>query len=327
MRPLDTPPPQPFRPVVRARPAAALALCALLAAMFALAAVPAAPAAASPPYANPSTAEIRTKLAAAAVARDIPPKVLYAIAFQESSWRQFDAKGRPLVSRDGGIGIMQVTSYGSYDVDRLKADIDYDIAAGADILLGKRQWTPVIGDGSPFCYETWFYAVWAYNGWVAGNPYPYTVWGHIVAGPQGWWVGVPVTPVPATALGNGLGVTIPTPLPAHYWSPVPLPKPQLGAPKAPARVRAGAPFAVSGTLSPQHPAGAQSVAVRCYLRAGAAWVLKRTVWATNADTGDATLYGARLVLGTPGRWRLRAYAPADADHGAALSSAAPVTVT
>ena len=28
---------------------------------------------------------------------------------------------------------------------------------------------PVIGDGDPRCYEHWFFAVWAYNGWVRDN--------------------------------------------------------------------------------------------------------------------------------------------------------------
>ena len=208
---------------------------------------------------NPSTAEIRAKLQDAAVGRGVPPEILYAIAFQESTWRQFDANGDPLIGFDGlGIGIMQVTSYVAYDLDveRLKTDIDYNIASGADILLEKRTWTPVIGDGDTRCYETWFYAVWAYNGWTADNPYPYQVWKHVADGPEGWWTGVPVTPVPKSSLVNGLGVTTPTPQPAHYWSPTPLPKPTLSAPRAPARVKAGVRFTVSGTLAPRHAAGA-----------------------------------------------------------------------
>ena len=307
------------------RPRSTLCATAAAAALALLSA--AGPAAAAT---NPGAAEIRAKLSAAAVARDIPPKLLYGIAFQESSWRQFDAAGKPLISADGGIGIMQVTSYGDFDVDLLKTDIDYNIAAGADILLEKWGYAPsvipVIGDGSRFCYENWFYAVWAYNGWTAGNPYPYQVWGHIAAGPAGLWTGLPVTPVPASSLVDGRGVTVPTPLPAHYWSPVPLPAPQLGAPVAPARVRAGVRFSVSGVLSPQHPAGAQSVVIRCYRRTGSRWVLKRTVAAVNADDGDVTRYQAAFALGTPGAWRLRAYAPADAGHAAASSATTSITV-
>jgi hypothetical protein len=107
---------------------------------------------------------------------------------------------------------------------------------------------------------------------------------------------------------------------------VPLPRPQLGAPQAPARVRAGARFTVSGTLAPRHPAGASSVEIRCSLKVGSAWTLARTVPATNTDAGDATRYAARFSLAKSGRWRLSAYAPADADHAAVTSAPAYVTV-
>ena len=306
--------------------AAVLACCALLAAaLVAVAGLSPAASAAT----NPSTEQIRAKLSAAAVAHDIPPKILYAIAFQESTWRQFDANGDPLLGYDGiGIGIMQVTSYElfHFDVDRLKTDIDYNIECGVQVLLEKRTWTPVIGDGDARCYENWFDAVWAYNGWTADNPYPYQVWRHIADGPEGWWEGQPVTPVPASALVDGLGVAVPTPQPAHFWSPVPLPKPELSAPRAPARVRAGVRFTVSGTLAPRHPAGASSVEVRCYRRVGSAWSLVRTVAATNADAGDATRYSAQLSLGRAGSWRLRASAPADPEHAAVTSAPSLVTV-
>ena len=83
------------------------------------------------------------------------------------------------IGYDGlGIGIMQVTTIpAGVDVARLKTDIDYNIAVGADILVAKWGYAPsvfpVIGDGNPRCYENWFFAVWAYNGWTRGNPYPY----------------------------------------------------------------------------------------------------------------------------------------------------------
>jgi hypothetical protein len=301
----------------------AVAFCMLCVAAFALQG-PLCDAAAA--IANPSPPEIRAKLHDAAVTYGIPPKILYGIAYQESTWRQFDANGDPLVSRDGGIGLMQVTSYGNYDVERLKTDIDYNITAGAEILGVKWQVTPVIGDGSKRCYENWFYAVWAYNGWVANNPYPYKVWGHVAAGPSGWWTGLAVTPVPPSSLVNGFGVRIPTPLPAHFWSPTPLPKPTLTAPRAPSVVAAGARFAVSGTLSPAHPAGTHSVQIRCYRASGSAWMLRRTVPATNQDADGATRYVARFALGKAGRWRICAYAPADAEHAAASSVRRSVTV-
>ena len=49
-------------------------------------------------------------LTEAAIEADIPPEVVKAIAWEESDWQQFKA-GKPNVSFDGGIGIMQVTDY------------------------------------------------------------------------------------------------------------------------------------------------------------------------------------------------------------------------
>jgi hypothetical protein len=311
--------------------------CAVVTALLAvvclgLAAVTAAPAAAGP-YANPSPAEIRGLLNAAAVGRDIPPKIVYAIAFQESTWRQFDAGGDPLIGSDGkGIGIMQVTTIpDGVDVDRLRTDIAYNIAVGTDILIEKWGYgaagaIPLIGDGDRRCYEDWFYAVWAYNGWTRTNPYPYRVWEHVRTGPQGWWTGVAVTSVPKTRLVNGLGITIATPQPEHWWSPTPLPKPKLSAPRVQKRVAAGARFSVSGTLSPQHPAGAHSVELRLSRWSGSRWVLRRTVLTTNRDAGAATRWAVTFSLARTGRWKLVASALPDADHSAATSRAAFVTV-
>ena len=117
---------------------------------------------------------------------------------------------------------------------------------GADILVAKWGYAPsvfpVIGDGDPRCYENWFFAVWAYNGWTRGNSYPYTIWGHIKDG-RGLWTGLAVTPVPTAWLVNGFPVApVSTPQPAHWWSATPLPKPTLSAPRAQKRVAAGARF-------------------------------------------------------------------------------------
>ncbi|MGE5228651.1 MAG: hypothetical protein ACM3MJ_02915, partial [Deltaproteobacteria bacterium] len=293
----------------------------------------AAPAAAGP-YVNPSPAEIRTKLQAAAAARLIPPKILYGIAFQESTWRQFDADGEPLIGFDGkGIGIMQVTTIPpGVDVELLKTDVDYNIAIGADILVAKWGYAPsvfpVIGGGDPRCYENWFFAVWAYNGWLPGNPYPYKVWGHIADG-RGLWTGLPVTPVPTAWLAGGFPVPpVATPQPEHWWSPTPLPKPVLSVPRVQKRVGVGDRFSVSGTLSPRHPAGAHSVELRLYRWNGSRWMLRRTVLTTNRDAAaaDVTRWAATFALAKTGRWKIVAFAPADADHAAATSRPGFVTV-
>lgn len=69
----------------------------------------------------------------AALAANIPPEVVKAVAAKESSWRQFE-NGQPLVSSDGGIGIMQITNQQGYDEESLKNDIYYNIQAGIDVL-------------------------------------------------------------------------------------------------------------------------------------------------------------------------------------------------
>jgi hypothetical protein len=302
---------------------------ACLVALAVLSAVAPAPATAGT---NPAAAEIRAKLNAAAVERSIPPRILYAIAFQESTWRQFDADGGPLIGSDGrGIGIMQVTTIpAGVDAERLKTDIDYNIAVGADILVEKWGYAPsvfpVIGGGDPRCYEIWFFAVWAYNGWTRGNVYPYLVWQHIADG-RGLWTGLAVTPVPTAWLVDGFPVApVATPQPEHWWSPTPLPKPVLSAPRAQKRVGAGDRFTVSGTLSPKHPAGAHSVELRLSRWNGSSWVLRRTVLTTNRDAGDLTRWAATFALAKTGRWKLVAMALADADHAAVTSAPTFVTV-
>jgi hypothetical protein len=310
-----------------------VALAAALVLALAVLAATALPARA---FTNPTPTEIRDKLKAAAVARGIPPKILYGIAWQESGWRQFDANGGPLIGFDGkGIGIMQVTTIpGGVDVDQLRTDIDYNIAVGADILVTKWWYAPsvfpVIGDGNARCYENWFFAVWAYNGWVRGNPYPYKVWEHIADG-RGLWTGLAVTPLPQGWLVDGFPVApVTTPQPAHWWSPTPLPRHVLGLPRVQKRVAIWRRFTVSGTLSPRHTAGTRTVQVRLYRKSGTRWVLRRTVLALNRDTGgvtaDLTRWARTISLGKTGRWKIVAYAAADAEHRAGTSRPAYVTV-
>lgn len=132
-------------------------------------------------YTNPSADYINTLLEKAGKEFGIPSAILKGIAWQESSWRQFDNKtGGPLIGYDGiGIGLMQVSDYDSKDtsvanqmyIKRLKYDIEFNISEGCKILMDKwalqtagAQWKiPKIGDGSPLFLEHWYYALWAYN--------------------------------------------------------------------------------------------------------------------------------------------------------------------
>ena len=119
---------------------------------------------------NPSEQEIARKLEIVARSKNIPSAILKAVAHVESGWRQFDRNGN--VVRNGrSIGIMQVTSYDEKDKNRLMYDIDFNIAYGADILNAKWDWSliPQIGNGDRNILENWYFALWAYNGWVPYN--------------------------------------------------------------------------------------------------------------------------------------------------------------
>ncbi|MBK9682636.1 MAG: hypothetical protein IPO59_04890 [Betaproteobacteria bacterium] len=125
----------------------------------------------------------------------IPTEILKAIILQESSWRQFKCSSSgvktPLVSGDGGIGLMQVTC--AYDqcpqgrlvtdangntriaIDtltltsslkqKLRDDWQYNIEVGAKILLAKKGLSDASGSKDFRIIENWYYALARYNGY------------------------------------------------------------------------------------------------------------------------------------------------------------------
>ncbi|MGM0841760.1 MAG: S-layer homology domain-containing protein [Bacillota bacterium] len=124
---------------------------------------------------NPDYQVMNCLLTQAALEADttVPPEVVKAIATEESgAWVHFKENGEPLISIDEkGIGVMQVTSLGGYDVDRLKYDISYNIKAGIEILENKYKLSalPKIGEHNPKNLESWYFAIMAYNGTVSAN--------------------------------------------------------------------------------------------------------------------------------------------------------------
>ena len=187
---------------------------------------------------NPSSAEIAGIFDRVGQEKQIPPVILKAIAYTESGWRQWDSSGNVVTSYWGAnpnIGIMQVGTYNPNDttlVTKLKNDISFNIEYGADILLSKWNATPRIGDGDPNILENWYFAIWAYNGWVTyNNPNNAAAAGRIayqdkiikLIGTE-YFKGLlnpsKVTPIPAHLIPTG---TLPskntkwqTPLPIHY---------------------------------------------------------------------------------------------------------------
>ncbi|QWH13259.1 hypothetical protein EXW38_18725 [Bacillus mycoides] len=115
---------------------------------------------------NPSFQHMNCLLTNAALEANIPPEVVKAVAMQESGWRQFDQSGQPMISHDGGIGIMQITNHSKYDQQKLKYDVIYNIQAGIEILSGmyQREDLPKIKDAKREIIENWYFSVMAYNG-------------------------------------------------------------------------------------------------------------------------------------------------------------------
>jgi len=153
-----------------------------------------------------------------------------------------------IISFDCGFGVMQVTS-GAANYPGLEARADINVAAGADILA--RKWNSegsfggTFGDSDPAFLESWYFAVWAYNGFVYGNnpnnpehppgrppfnspgslsrgsyPYQEIVWGYL-GFPQSkegepFFEGVDVTYPTGIPDRSGLfSVALPLPDPAH----------------------------------------------------------------------------------------------------------------
>ncbi|UWG96999.1 cell wall-binding repeat-containing protein [Dehalobacter sp. DCM] len=124
---------------------------------------------------NPSPQEISAIFDRVAIQEQVPAEILKAIAYGESGWRQWDSNGKVVIGGSGSrpyIGIMQVGVYDPSDtatINRLKTDIAFNIAYGAQVLKSKWNMTPVIGDGDPGKLENWYFAIWAYNSWSTRN--------------------------------------------------------------------------------------------------------------------------------------------------------------
>lgn len=135
---------------------------------------------------NPSRKKIFTYMCEVGTKYNIPPEILYAIAYAESEFKQYDNKGNPFVSFDNGIGIMQVTPDKApikFDIERAKYDYKYNILTGARIILEKWKdqenvrelygktgtLLPALGSKDPMILENWYFVLWAYNGYAREN--------------------------------------------------------------------------------------------------------------------------------------------------------------
>ncbi len=123
---------------------------------------------------NPSRQEIEAMIDKVAVKRAIPSILLKSIVKLESAYSHFNSNGNPKITGDC-IGLMMINNRnGGYDTNKLKYDIEYNIEAGADVLLNKWSMSsyhsvPSVGDMNPDVLENWYFALWAYNGWAQSN--------------------------------------------------------------------------------------------------------------------------------------------------------------
>ncbi|ARI76096.1 S-layer homology domain-containing protein [Halobacillus mangrovi] len=115
---------------------------------------------------NPDYKTAICLLTEAAIEDDVPPEIVIEIAKKESKLEQFDEDGEPVISPDGGIGIMQLTNQPAFDQEKLKNDILYNIEAGINTLNDKFERTdlPAINNKDRHVIEHWYFAVMAYNG-------------------------------------------------------------------------------------------------------------------------------------------------------------------
>jgi MYXO-CTERM domain-containing protein len=100
------------------------------------------------------------------VAAEFPCRLLPAIGAVESAIQQF-CSGVTVISFDCGFGVTQVTS-GADLYPGIESRADINVAAGASILVdkwnGASSYGGPIGDSAPGFVESWYFAVWAYNG-------------------------------------------------------------------------------------------------------------------------------------------------------------------
>lgn len=110
------------------------------------------------------------------IERQVPSEIVKAIAYKESKMQQWYTDGSPVLSYNGNyVGIMQVSVNAGYDYNKLKNDIYYNLNAGIDILFLKWNMSvnnysvPRFENMDQMIIENWYFAIWAYNGWLSRN--------------------------------------------------------------------------------------------------------------------------------------------------------------
>lgn len=104
------------------------------------------------------------------------------------------------------------------------------------------------------------------------------------------------------------------------------PKVSLTKPNAPTTMYKGRAKLASGYLKPRHAAGSYPVKIYKYRYVSGKWKSYGFVKAKATNYSTYTKFAASVSLPYKGKWRLRAYAPADSKHAATWSAFDYVTV-
>lgn len=129
-------------------------------------------------------AEIDELITRKALEMDVPPVLVKAIAMVETGGRHYNDDGTVKTGPCGEIGLMQVLPdpniFTPEEIERLK-DPEFNMEYGIKTLVAKKMYggyvTPVFiepGDEDVInmddnILETWYFAIWAYNGRVQAN--------------------------------------------------------------------------------------------------------------------------------------------------------------
>ena len=105
---------------------------------------------------------------------------------------------------------------------------------------------------------------------------------------------------------------------ASAWVRV-TPRALVTTPKAPSKMRVGRKATIYGFVKPRHSAGSKPVRVYRWRWVSGKWKAYGYVRATVRNYGSYSKYSVSTSL-IVGRWRVRAYSPADAEHAATWSS-------
>jgi hypothetical protein len=98
------------------------------------------------------------------------------------------------------------------------------------------------------------------------------------------------------------------------------PRAWVGNPSAPSKMSRKKSYTVYGYLKPRHSAGSYPVRIYKYRKVSGKWKSQGYVKAKASNYGSYTKYSVKGKLTKKGKWRLRAFAPADSGHAESWSS-------